>query len=164
MSLIHHKELARIRRKFADKKIVFVSGVFDLIHPGHVLFFEDSKRLGDILVVQIGDDASIQKIKGPARPLFNELMRLKMVSSLKPVDYCLLAHETDDIPFGAIKTALGDLRPDIYAVNDDVSDILARSLMAAKYGVKLEILKRVCPPEFDKVSTTKLIEKIKKQA
>lgn len=160
--IIKHDNLREIRKKFAGKKIVFASGVFDLTHPGHVLFFEDAKRLGDILVVQVGDDASIRHIKGPHRPLFNEQMRLKMVSSLKPVDYGFLAHETDDIPFGAITTALRDLEPDIYAVNDDASDIPGRRDMAEKHGANLKVLERVCPREFDGVSTTGIIEKIKK--
>lgn len=160
--IITHDNLKEIRKKFFGKKIVFASGVFDLTHPGHALFFEDVKRLGDILIIQVGDDASIRQVKGPHRPIFNEQMRLKMASSLKPVDYCFLAHETNDIPFGALKTALRDLKPDIYAVNDDASDIPGRHVMAAKHDIKLEILKRICPPEFDGVSTTKLIEKIRK--
>lgn len=163
--IITHDNLKEIRKKFTGKKIVFASGVFDLTHPGHVLFFEDAKRLGDILVVQVGDDVSIRQIKGPERPLFNEQMRLKMISSLKPVDYCFLAHETDDIPFGATKTAFRNLKPDIYAINDDASDIPRRQeLVAAHNFIKLEILKRVCPPEYENISTTKLIEKIKKQS
>ena len=164
MSIVQHKDLEELRQAHKDKRIVFVSGVFDLIHPGHVLFFEDARRLGDVLVVQIGDDASIRQIKGPSRPFFNQHMRLKMVSSLKPVDYCLVAHETDDIPFGAIKTAFADLKPDVYVINDDILGITERHELADKYGIKLEVLKRTCPAQFEGVSTTKLIEKIKRQA
>lgn len=166
MSLIHHKDLSGIRKKFADKKIVFVSGVFDLTHPGHVLFFEDCKKVGDILVVAVGDDSSIKKLKGKDRPLFNESMRAKMVSSLKPVDFCVLSPTPPpDIPFSPfyfIDRALAELKPDIYAINDDAFDIPGRKQMVRRHGVRLEILKRICPPEFDGVSTSKLIEKIKR--
>ena len=163
MALIHHSDLADIRKKFAGKKIVFVSGVFDLTHPGHVLFLEDSKNLGDILVAAVGDDASIKELKGGGRPLFNEHMRMKMVSAIKPVDFCFLAPAPPGQPLSYIDRVFGQLKPDIYAVNDDAFDIPARQQMADKHGVRLEVLKRTCPPEFDNVSTTKLIGKIKKQ-
>ncbi|MEK7074233.1 MAG: adenylyltransferase/cytidyltransferase family protein, partial [Patescibacteria group bacterium] len=91
MSIIEFKDIASLRKEHKDKKIVFCSGTFDLTHAGHVLFLEDCKKYGDLLVVAVGNDFN-QRVnaKGKGRPVQNEHLRLKMVSSLKPVDYALL--------------------------------------------------------------------------
>ncbi|MEK7559864.1 MAG: adenylyltransferase/cytidyltransferase family protein, partial [Patescibacteria group bacterium] len=136
--------------------------VFDLTHAGHVLFFEDCKALGDMLVVGIGGDESVKNYKGPARPIINEHMRVKMVSSLKPVDFCFVtsAVKIND-PLYDMTNMLGSLKPDIYVVNEDAFDLPSRKQLADKSGAKLVVLKRTCPAEFDSISTTKIIEKLK---
>jgi len=161
MILTKYSELKKIRRENSDKKIVFCSGTFDLTHAGHVLFFEDSRKVGDLLVVTVGSDAMIKKNKGDKRPILNEHLRLKLVSSLKPVDYCLLEMKTKDHPLQHLEYTFKDLRPDIYVINQDAFDIPFRKKLAKKYKIKLVVLNRWCPPEYDNISTTKIIEKIK---
>ncbi len=163
MAKIAHKDLSRIRGKHKNEKMVFCSGGFDLTHAGHVLFFEDCKNLGDVLVVMVGGDKVMKHGRGDARPILNEQMRMKMVDSLKPVDYTIIDElvPVDQHPLQAIDNALEELRPDIYVINEDASDIPYREIVSKKHGTKLVILKRVAPPEFEKVSTTKIIEKIK---
>lgn len=164
MAYTDFNDLEAIRKKHVDKKIVFCSGCFDLTHAGHVLFFEDCKKLGDILVVMIGRDRVIQRDKGPQRPIVSDHLRMKLIDSLKPVDYVFL----DDIiseeahPLLYIDQVLEKLRPDIYVINQDAFDIPYRENFSQKHGVELKILERTCPPEFDAVSTSKLIEKIKR--
>lgn len=162
--IIKHKDLSSIRNKNPDKKIVFCSGSFDLTHAGHIIFFEDCKKAGDILVVMVGLDDEIRINKGPDRPVLNQDIRLKMIDSLKPVDYCFQnipwipgAH-----PLDTIGVFFESLKPDIYAINEDAFDIPHRRMLVKKHGVKLLILERNCPPEFEKISTTKIIEKIKR--
>lgn len=162
MAFIQLEELRKIREQNRDKRIIFCSGVFDLTHAGHVLFFEDCKKQGDILVAAVGEDASIRELKGAPRPVLNEHLRIKMVDSLKPVDYCILGITPRGRPLAFIESILENLRPDAYVVNDDAFDMPARQKMAEKYGVPLVILQRQCPEEFDGVSTTKIIDKIKK--
>ena len=89
MAKIIIKELHLIRKEFSDKKIVFCSGNFDLTHVGHILFFEDCKKQGDILVVGVGGD-EIMKINKDNRIILNEKVRLKTIDSLKPVDFCFI--------------------------------------------------------------------------
>jgi len=162
MSQIHLKNLEVLRTENAHKKIVFCSGSFDLVHAGHVLFFEDCKKFGDILVVGIGGDAVIKRLKGSQRPIMNEHVRLKTVTSLKPVDYCVLdTHEHPLHPFEFVEAVMRTLRPDVYVVNHDAFDMPSRKKLTQDFGVKLEILKRWCPPEFENISTTRLVEKIK---
>ena len=62
------------------KKIVLCHGVFDLLHVGHVTYFEQAKKLGDILVVSVTDDKYVNK--GPLRPVFNINQRTSLIKKL----------------------------------------------------------------------------------
>ena len=164
MTIINHRHLSSLRKKHHDKKIVFCSGVFDLTHAGHVLFFEDCKKKGDILVVGVGPDEGLKELKGFSRPIFNEKMRTKIVSSFKPVDYCFLGKPPGKPPvkhfFAPFEDIFRQLRPDIYVVNNDATDIPFRAKLAKEYGITFVVLKRKCPPSFEKISTTRIIERI----
>jgi D-glycero-beta-D-manno-heptose 1-phosphate adenylyltransferase len=91
------------------RRIVFVNGCFDLLHPGHVQVFFDAKKHGDCLVVGLNSDTSIQRIKGPNRPILPENVRLTMVSALKPVDACFCFDEEN------ASEAIRFVKPDVYA-------------------------------------------------
>ena len=163
MPRLHQKDLSKVRAEHHDKKIVFCSGVFDLTHPGHILFFEDCRKHGDVLVVGVGSDSVIKRDKGDLRPILNEQMRLKMVENLRPVDYAfiiepLVVKETLD----QLKPIFADLRPDVYIMNADASNIAYRKQMLGHLPLRIVVLDRTCPPEYDAVSTSTLIEKIKK--
>ncbi len=165
--IVQYEELSELREMHKDKKIVFASGAFDLTHAGHILFFEDCKKYGEILVVAIGEDSITRKFKGEVRPILNEYIRLKTVDSLKPVDYSLIVRETQLSPsyplsISAFPNLFERLKPDIWVVNKDALDILMRKELANKCNIKLIVLERYCPKEFEDISTTKLIEKIKK--
>lgn len=164
MTYIKFDDLEKIREKHKGQKIVFSSGCFDLTHAGHVLFFEDCKKHGDILVTMVGCDAVIKRDKTSDRPIINEHVRMKMVDSLKPVDYTFLDYilpETPPHPLYVIDMALEKLKPDAYVVNKDAWDIPYREEFSKKHNVPLIILDRSAPPEFEEISTTKIIKKIK---
>jgi cytidyltransferase-like protein len=157
-------DVPQIRRAYRGKKMVFCTGGFDLTHAGHALFFEDCKKLGDVLVVGIGPDKILTREKGKGRPILNEYIRLKMVQSLKPVDLAFImkdmprrGEQTLDVLYRIIKK----LDPDIYVVNADASRLEERRAELKKLGIKLVVLDRVAPQRFGKISTTKIIEKIK---
>ena len=163
MGVITYDDLPKIRALHKEKKIVFCSGTFDLTHAGHVLFFEDCKRLGDILVVAVGDDVTVREYKGPRRPYQNEHIRLKMVNALKPVDYALL-----DTPrkvgenefFSPLSLIFDKLKPEYYAINEDGFSVSRVTQLARAFGVEPVILRRTCPREFGDISTTKLVRSI----
>lgn len=163
MAIIQISELKKIRTIYVDKKIIFCSGGFDLTHAGHILFFEDCKSLGDILVVSVGTDASLQARKGDNRPILNEHIRLKTVDSLKPVDFCFINQKEFDInnKLATVELAFKELQPDIYVINEDAFDIQYRKELCSKYDIELVIMPRHCPPEFENISVTKIVEKIK---
>lgn len=161
MSIVYHTELIALRKQYEGKKIIYCSGTFDLTHAGHVLFFEDCKKLGDILFVSIGSDVAIRKHKNQNRPILNEHLRLKLISSLKPVDYCYVEKMIDHSPIAHLDDTFKQLRPDVYVVNDDNILLPERQESADRFGVKMVVLPRFTPPEFEQISTSRIIEKIK---
>jgi cytidyltransferase-like protein len=90
----------------AGKRVVQCHGTFDLVHPGHVIHFEEAKKLGDILVVTITAASHVNK--GPGRPYFNDALRAKAVAALEAVDFVVL------IPHAAAVEAIELVRPHIY--------------------------------------------------
>ncbi len=156
------EKLHELRERHKGEKIVFCSGSFDLTHAGHILFFEDCKKLGDILVVGVGSDKILKDLKGESRPVLNQHIRLKTISSLKPVDYCFLDEwSTKENPLLFLQHTLEALKPDVYVVNNDGFNLASREKILEKYPTKMVTCVRSCPPEFEQISTTKLIEKIK---
>ena len=93
-------ELVEFLRKNKDKKIVFTNGCFDIIHKGHVAYLVEAKKLGDLLVIGLNSDASVKRLKGPERPINDELDRQYVMSQLKPVDFVEIF--TEDTPLNLI--------------------------------------------------------------
>ncbi len=161
--IVKFSDLAQIRACHPGASIVFASGTFDLTHAGHALFLEDCKKNGEILVVGVGCDAVIGKYKGFGRPIVSEAARLKIIACMKPVDYCFLDEPSADGNFlSFLQYVFKELRPETYVINSDAVNIPYREEVVRKYGVRMVVLSRECPPEFDAISTSCLIEKIKK--
>jgi FAD synthetase len=99
-----------------NKKIVLASGVFDLLHLGHVKFLEEAKKTGGKnaeLVVIIARDDTIEKLKG-SRPVMSENQRRALVESLKVVDESVLGLE----PY-SIAAVIEKIKPDVVALGYD---------------------------------------------
>lgn len=75
-------------------KVVMVFGAFDGLHTGHLDFFRQAKKYGDLLVVSVGTDKNVEKIKGK-KPLLGEKDRVDLIRELRIVDKTLLGAETD---------------------------------------------------------------------
>ena len=75
-------------------KVVMVFGAFDGLHPGHLDFFRQAKKFGDSLVVSVGTDKNVEKIK-ERKPLFNQDERLDMVRECRIVDNAIIGSEGD---------------------------------------------------------------------
>ncbi len=78
----------------AGRGIVLTNGCFDLLHVGHVRLLQRCRALGDVLVVGVNDDASVQRLKGPARPLVPAAERAEVLAALEAVDYVTVFEET----------------------------------------------------------------------
>ncbi len=103
--------VARNRR--TGRTTVFTNGCFDILHAGHVTYLEEARRLGDCLVVGLNSDASIQRLKGPCRPVNPETDRARVLAGLGCVDAVVLFGE--DTPLELIKT----LGPDVLVKGAD---------------------------------------------
>jgi len=98
------------------QKIVLASGVFDLLHLGHVKFLEEAKKAGGQdakLIVIVARDSTVEKRKG-IRPVIPENQRRALVESLKVVDEAILGYE--DFNMGKV---IEKIKPDIIAVGHD---------------------------------------------
>ena len=71
--------------KSQGKKIVHCHGCFDVMHPGHIKYFQASKKMGDVLVVTLTPDQFVDK--GPDRPVFDQNLRAESIAALECVDY-----------------------------------------------------------------------------
>jgi FAD synthetase len=106
--------------KSRKKKVVLASGVFDLLHLGHVKFLEDAKKAGGEnakLVVIIAKDSTVEKTKSK-KPIMSEDQRRALVESLKVVDKAVLGYENLDI--GEV---IDNVKPDIIALGYDQTDM-----------------------------------------
>ncbi len=90
---------------------VLATGTFEILHPGHLLFLEEAKKLGDELYVIVGRDVNVRKRK--RTPIIPEEQRLKMVAALKMVDKAMLGSEKD------IFEPLYSINPDVIALGYD---------------------------------------------
>ena len=144
---------SRIREWKSDhKKIVFTNGCFDLVHVGHVLYLEEAKSIGDILVVGVNSDASVRRLKGPNRPIQDAFNRTHVLAAMESVDMVVL-FDADD-PLELIQT----IKPDILVKGGDWRpDQIVGSDFVLAEGGKVMSLKFV-----EGYSTTALEEKIKR--
>lgn len=134
-------------------RVVFTNGCFDLLHLGHVDYLEKARQLGDKLIVGLNTDASVSKLKGPHRPLQDEMSRARIMASLLFIDVVVLFEE--ETPYELIKA----IRPDILVKGDDyaIQNIVGHDLVLDKGGeVKTITLVKG-------YSTSGIVDKIKRQ-
>ena len=106
--------------KHGEKKVVLASGVFDLLHLGHVKFLEEAKKAGGKdaeLIIIIARDNTVEKNKG-RKPIISENQRRALVESLKVVDEAVLGFENFDIG-----NVIKRVKPDVIALGYDQTDM-----------------------------------------
>lgn len=96
-------------------RVVFTNGVFDLLHPGHVDVLRGARARGDALVVGLNSDASVRRLKGPARPVRSQVERAYVLAALEAVDAVTVF--TEDTPLELVR----HLRPDVIVKGGDYS-------------------------------------------
>jgi len=116
-------------------KHAFANGGFDLLHVGHVRYLEAARREADRLIVAVNDDRSIQRLKGPTRPVLPEADRAELVAALRAVDYVIIFSEPTVTPL------LELLRPDVHCKGTDytVDTVPERDTVRA-YGGRIAIV------------------------
>lgn len=131
--------------------VVFTNGVFDLLHPGHVAILDAARREGVALIVGINSDASVQRLKGPTRPIRSTAERAVVLAALEAVDAVVVFEE--DTPIALVR----GLAPDVIVKGGDYSPdtIVGADLVTARGGRVLVI------PLVDGHSTTLTVEKLR---
>jgi rfaE bifunctional protein nucleotidyltransferase chain/domain len=138
--------------KLLGKTCAFTNGCFDILHQGHIFSLGEAAKEADYLIVGLNSDASVQRLKGPSRPINNTENRSIVLSNLAIVDLLVVFEE--DTPLELIKA----LMPDILVKGGDytIDQIVGAKEVIAGGG------KVIINPIVEGYSTTGLIEKIKK--
>jgi D-beta-D-heptose 7-phosphate kinase/D-beta-D-heptose 1-phosphate adenosyltransferase len=151
--LLDHAHLAAVvvTLRRAHRRIVFTNGCFDLLHPGHVKLLSEAKRLGDVLIVGLNDDASVRRLKGPERPILGERDRAQVLGGLDAVDFVALFAE--DTPERLIET----IRPHVLVKGGDYEEsTVVGAPFVRSYGGEVVLV-----PLVGGRSTSALVEKMK---
>jgi cytidyltransferase-like protein len=119
-------------------RVVLVGGVYDILHLGHLAALAEAKTHGDLLVVVVATDTTVEILKG-RRPVFPEEDRRTLVEALKPVDAAILGYE--DVGMG-YEQVIAEVKPDIIALGYD-QDSVARTVteLVEKRRLKVRIVR-----------------------
>lgn len=131
-------------------KKVFVSGCFDILHSGHIAFFKDAAKLGEVYV-SIGSDDTIKGLKG-RDPHMNENERLLLVTSLKFIKEGFIGSGSGMLDF---EPELRKIMPDIFLVNED-GDTPEKKKLCESLGIEYIVKERVPLEGFPKRSSTQI--------
>lgn len=149
--------LRQLREEFRanGKTVVWSNGTFDLLHPGHVRSLELARQFGDVLIVGVNSDRSVQAYKGPSRPILPVHDRASMLAALECVDYVTIFDE--DTPSDILRI----LQPDIHCKGAEYAPphgrpVPERAIVEA-YGGRIEYL-----PLVPGHSTSSLLHTIRK--
>lgn len=132
------------------QRVVFTNGCFDLLHYGHLHYLAAARDLADRLVVGINSTASVSRLKGPHRPINDELTRTHLLAALEFVDAVVVFEE--DTPLQLIQL----LRPDVLVKGGDwpPEQIVGASFVLGNGGKVLSL------PFVEGYSTTNIEQKI----
>jgi rfaE bifunctional protein nucleotidyltransferase chain/domain len=124
------KRAARLKAR--GKKIVHCHGCFDLMHPGHIKYFQAAKKMGDFLIVTISPDVFVDK--GPGRPVFNQDLRAESIAALECVDVVSINE------WPTAEETLRLLRPDYYVKGQEFEHLEDKTgKIQREYAVLREI-------------------------
>jgi rfaE bifunctional protein nucleotidyltransferase chain/domain len=144
-ALVHERR----RWRSEGKIVVFTNGCYDILHPGHIRLLESCRSLGDKLILALNTDSSVQRLKGPKRPLIAEADRAAMAMALQAVDAVTLFDE--DTP----RELIAEVLPDILVKGSDWSHFVAGREEVEAAGGKVVLL-----PLEPGYSTTATVEEI----
>ncbi len=150
--IVNREEAARLSASYraAGKSVGYTSGVFDILHPGHVEYLEEARTLVDVLIVGLNSDLSVKANKGDSRPICSERERAEVLAGLSAVDHVFIFSDRNN----NLNVEL--LKPDAYIKAGDYSaEKLTSKAIVEKFGGRVELV------NFKQGhSTTSVIERI----
>jgi rfaE bifunctional protein nucleotidyltransferase chain/domain len=133
-----------------NRTVVFTNGVFDLLHAGHVEYLAWARSQGDALIIGLNHDASVRRLKGPARPLVPFVARAQVLRALRSVDAVVGFEEATP------EVLLDRVRPDVHVKSDQYrEDDLPEKTVVLQHGGRIALA-----PHLAGTSTTDLIGRI----
>ena len=132
-----HKELMHIvsQLKTQGKRIVLTNGCFDLLHVGHIRCLRGAKAQGDVLIVAVNSDESMQRLKRVGRPIMPEAERVEILAALECIDYLTLFSEE------RLDRLLLELKPHVHAKGTDYTeDTVPERKTVLSYGGEIAIV------------------------
>jgi D-beta-D-heptose 7-phosphate kinase/D-beta-D-heptose 1-phosphate adenosyltransferase len=133
------------------KRIVFTNGCYDLLHEGHLRSFLEARKLGDLLLVAVNDDASVRQLKGGGRPILPEKSRVLMLRSLRAVDAVTIFADSSSLP------TIRAVRPAVLAKGSQYEESgIVGSAEVRGWGGRVVRL-----PMVEGISTTQLLQRIR---
>lgn len=133
------------------QRIIFTSGCFDILHRGHITYLNRAKALGGILVLALNSDESVQRLKGPTRPINTVEDRAQVLAALSCIDH--IVPFSEDVPTRLIEA----IKPEVYVKGGDYTrDTLPEVPLIDAQGGEVHIL-----PYLQDMSTTSIIERIR---
>lgn len=138
-------------------KKVFVSGCYDMLHSGHVAFFKEAARFGD-LYVGIGSDKTIYELKS-RQTVCSEVERLYMVKAVRYVKDACINSGSGMMDF---VESVDRVKPDVFVVNEDGDSEIKRTFCKER-GIEYVVLKRVPEDGLTERSTTSIRNTVKSQ-
>lgn len=138
-------------------KKVFVSGCYDILHGGHIEFFNQAKALGDYLIVCFAGDKSLE-IHKHKKSSIPEAHKKKVLESLRMVDEVVIGDYLDELGLD-FKQHFLRIKPDILAVTEDDKYGEQKTKLCEEIGAKYVVLPKNL--DFEKTSTTEIIKRIR---
>ena len=170
------QEISNIKIENPNSIIVFATGCMDVAQPGHPIFTEQLRLVGEgvalekgkllndteiIVVMGIGRDSTLKTLKREGRPINPEMNRAYLVASYKDVDYVILNNREigeGKVDFGKV---LKLLNPDVFVINSDDSAIDIKAKLCSNLEINFKKVERTVPGFLNPTSSTEIINKIK---
>ena len=144
---------ARTQLRELGTRLVFTNGVFDLLHVGHLRYLKAAAALADVLWVGLNSDESVQKLKGPLRPIMPWAERAELLAALSPVDAVIFFNES------TADQILRLVQPDLYVKGGDYTiATLPEAPTARALGAEIQIL-----PFVKGRSTTDIVQLVRQK-
>lgn len=152
-----HRHVKRVEKTklHGKEKIVFTNGVFDIIHPGHIQLLKFAKSLGGRLVVGINSDRSTKELKGPTRPVNDQIVRKSTLESLGMVDEVIIFDDTKT------KSIIELVHPHVVVKGGEWTADEVRKRDKILASIEVKVFPLVVDSAGEKLSTTNLIQKIR---
>lgn len=131
-------------KKINDKKVVLVTGVFDILHQEHEIFLQKAREQGERLIIGVESDVRVKKMKGVGRPINPQKKRVENLIKLQITNDVFILPEQFDKPQDH-EALISKIKPDILAVSSHTMHLDKKTKIVEKYGGKVVVVHQQNP-------------------